>query len=140
IFGLPVLLYPILGYTVKELTAAFEQKPRRVVVVGVDRLPEQPPLVERTEGGGIRFAPSLAGQAGTPPMQVEAAPPGGAWAEPEEQLAAMRRGEADVVVEIPPDVREQIERLGRPTIRIAFLRTDEQSLTTYRAVEELLGR
>jgi sodium transport system permease protein len=140
IFGLPVLLYPILGFTVKELTAAFEQKPRRVVVVGAEHLPEAPPLLQATEGGGVRFDPSLAEEFAPAPTLVQVVSSSGPWGAPEQQLLAMRQGEADVVVEIPGDVREQIEQLQQPTIKIAYLRSDEQSLATYRDVEEIIAR
>lgn len=140
IFGLPVLLYPILGFTVKELTAAFEQKPRSVVVVGAEHLPEQPPLLVGGEEGGVRFAGELSADFAPAAMLVRAASSEGPWGDPEQQLLAMRRGQVDVVVEIPGDVREQIEGLRRPTIKVAYLRSDEQSLATYRDVEQIIAR
>ncbi len=45
IFVLPILLYPILGIGVVQFSAAFEQKPRTVVVIGAEYLPETPPLL-----------------------------------------------------------------------------------------------
>ena len=48
IFVLPILLYPILGYGVTVLSTAFEQKPRRVGVVGAGHLPADPPLLVPT--------------------------------------------------------------------------------------------
>src|SRR5690348_15466541 len=56
IFVLPMLLYPILGIGIAQLQVAFEQKPRSVVVVGADRLPESPPLLNRDRTG---FEPKL---------------------------------------------------------------------------------
>ena len=140
IFGLPILLYPILGYTVKELTAAFDQKARRVVVIGAESLPEEPELLIRELDGTMRFTTALAPPGGSgrmivtePDADVEA---GG----PAARLEALRRGEVDAFVEIPPDVRRQIEELERPTFRIAYLRSDEQSLATYQALQEIIGR
>src|SRR4051812_47245770 len=47
IFVLPIMLYPLLGYGVVAFTAAFEQKPRTVLVVGAEHLPEKPPLLNQ---------------------------------------------------------------------------------------------
>ncbi|WP_169975922.1 ABC transporter permease subunit/CPBP intramembrane protease [Tautonia rosea] len=142
IFGLPVLLYPILGYTVKELTAAFEQRPRRVVVVGAEHLPAEPPLlvtIETDEGEIVQFNPVFSEGVSQGLLIVEQVPSDSYLADPSAQLEAMRQGSADVIVEIPSDVREQIEQLQQPTFRIAFLRADEQSLATYQTVEEIIA-
>src|SRR5271163_2532821 len=55
IFVLPILLYPILGLGIIQLTAQ-EQKPRNVVVVGPEFLPKVPPLLN-PKGDG--FNPAL---------------------------------------------------------------------------------
>ncbi len=51
VFVLPLLLYPILGIGVLQLSTAFEQKPRLVVVVGAENLPESPPLLNPARDG-----------------------------------------------------------------------------------------
>ncbi|MEW4568160.1 ABC transporter permease subunit/CPBP intramembrane protease [Tautonia sp. JC769] len=143
IFGLPVLLYPILGFTVKELTAAFEQRPRRVVVVGAEHLPEEPPLlvtVEADEMELVQFNPAFSEGMTQGLLLVEQVPSDSSLSDPSAQLEAMRQGLADVIVEIPAEVRQQIERLEQPTFRIAFLRADEQSLATYQTVEGIIKR
>src|SRR6187549_3063527 len=56
IFVLPILLYPLLGLGIAQLRAAFEQKPRTVVVVGAEYLPEDPPLLNARRDG---FDPAL---------------------------------------------------------------------------------
>src|SRR5215470_17228609 len=56
IFVLPILLYPLLGIGIVQLSAAFEQKPRTVVVVGAEYLPDSPPLLNASRDG---FEPSL---------------------------------------------------------------------------------
>ena len=139
IFGLPILLYPILGYTVKELTAAFDQKARRVVVLGAEHLPDEPPLLTREADGTLEFNPDLAPPGGPGQLIVTAPEPDAERPGPAAQLEALRRGEADAYMEIPPDVRRQIEELERPTFRIAYLRSDEQSLATYQALQEIIG-
>ena len=50
IFVLPILLYPILGIGVVQFAAAFEQKPRTVVVVGAEYLPEARRSESRRDG------------------------------------------------------------------------------------------
>ena len=52
IFVLPILLYPILGIGIVQFAAAFEQKPRTVVVVGAEHLPESPAAAERRRATG----------------------------------------------------------------------------------------
>src|SRR5215213_3881183 len=56
IFVLPILLYPILGIGIVQFSAAFEQKPRTVLVVGAEHLPPDPPLLNPARDG---FDPSL---------------------------------------------------------------------------------
>src|SRR3977135_939952 len=45
IFVLPIMLYPILGIGVVQFSAAFEQKPRTVLVIGSEFLPADVPLL-----------------------------------------------------------------------------------------------
>src|SRR4051794_40720928 len=54
IFVMPLLLYPILGMGIAKLLEAFEQKPRTVIIVGAEHLPEAPPLLN---GRGDGFNP-----------------------------------------------------------------------------------
>src|SRR6266704_3391862 len=56
IFVLPIMLYPILGIGTLKLTEAFQQKPRTVVVVGAESLPEGSGLLNARHDG---FDPSL---------------------------------------------------------------------------------
>ena len=60
IFVLPILLYPMLGIGLVQFAAALEQKPRVVVVVGAEFLPNSPPLLNQTgdgfNPGFLRFA------------------------------------------------------------------------------------
>src|SRR4051795_10294473 len=51
IFVLPILLYPILGIGIVQFSAAFEQKPRTVMVVGAEHLPPDPPLLNAERDG-----------------------------------------------------------------------------------------
>src|SRR4051794_10252922 len=56
IFVLPILLYPILGIGVVQFSAAFEQKPRTVLVIGSEFLPTKIPLLNEKRDG---FNPAL---------------------------------------------------------------------------------
>ncbi len=56
VFVLPLLLYPILGIGILQLSASFDQKPRTVVVLGSEHLPTSPRLLNSTGDG---FEPSL---------------------------------------------------------------------------------
>ena len=56
IFVLPILLYPLLGYGVMRVTTAMQQKPRAVVLVGVELLPATPEPLLSAQGDG--FNPS----------------------------------------------------------------------------------
>src|SRR5438270_2238752 len=56
IFVLPMLLYPLLGIGVLQFSAAFEQKPRRVLIVGPEYLPAEPRLLNAAKDG---FDPEL---------------------------------------------------------------------------------
>ena len=56
IFVLPILLYPILGIGVSKFAIALEQKPRVVVVVGTEFLPQTPAMLNTTGDG---FNPAL---------------------------------------------------------------------------------
>src|SRR3954451_14277014 len=51
IFVLPILLYPILGIGIVQFSAAFEQKPRTVMVVAAAPLPAAPPLLNAERDG-----------------------------------------------------------------------------------------
>ena len=59
IFVLPILLYPMLGIGLLKFAAALEQKPRVVVVVGAEFLPELTAALEperrRLQPGILRF-------------------------------------------------------------------------------------
>src|SRR3954463_6851042 len=107
IFVFPILLYPILGYGIIQVTAAMEKKPRLVVVVGAEHLPEkqQQPLLN-PEGNG--FNPKLFDSPLEASLLVARCVPGeGPWASPETQEQAVRTGLAAAVMVIPSDLPDQ---------------------------------
>src|SRR5271154_4495450 len=93
IFVLPILLYPILGIGVVQFSAAFEQKPRTVLVVGAEYLPEKPPLLNPQRDG---FDPALFDTpAETSRLKVKLQQSEGRWLESNYRREAVRAGLAD---------------------------------------------
>jgi sodium transport system permease protein len=136
IFVLPMLLYPILGIGVVQLSAAFEQKARTVVVVGPEFLPEDPPLLNPARGG---FEPSLfETKSETRRLVVRAEPARGAWLDAKSRENATRSGVADAVVTIPENLRQQIERKEPLQIAVVYDSADERSQLTYLRLEKVL--
>jgi sodium transport system permease protein len=137
IFVLPILLYPILGLGIMNLAFAFEQKPRKVVVLGAEHLPASPPLLNAARTGfdtRLLDAPSDANK-----LHVELAPAKSPWAHPHVRRERLRADLADAVVIVPPNVGEQLRSLGRAKIAIVYDSADEQSETTHLRVERILS-
>jgi sodium transport system permease protein len=137
IFVLPMLLYPILGIGIAQLSVAFEQKPKRVVVVGAESLPDRPALLnERGDG----FEPGLFDvKAEARLLRVTKEPRDSAWRDPKVHRALLREGRAEAVVLVPPDIRERIEAVGEGRLGLAYDSADEGSLAAGRAVREVLS-
>jgi sodium transport system permease protein len=138
IFILPILLYPILGFAIAHLAEAFEQKPRRVIVLGAEHLPEAPRLLNVGRNGFERSLFEIPDDAGR--LQVRIAERGSRWDDPVHRRERLRADEADAVIEIPADVRAQLQSLQRARISIYYDGADEQSQTTYLRVDKLLTR
>jgi sodium transport system permease protein len=138
IFVFPILLYPILGYGILQVTAAREQKPRVVVVVGAEYLPADQPLLNPA---GDAFYPSLLTSAreGTT-LQVRCEPEKGPWATPAHRLEAVRNGTASAVVMIPADLPHQFREKNDVEIPILYRSVDEASQNTYYRLREILDR
>ncbi len=138
IFVLPILLYPLLGMGVLQFSAAFEQRPRKVVLVGPEFLPEAPPLLN-VRGDGfdpILFdSPEEAER-----LVVHTEPSQGRWAQAKTREDEIRSGSADAVVAIPADVRGQLKGNRSVAIPIDYFSTDERSQITYLRVREVLAR
>jgi sodium transport system permease protein len=138
IFVVPILLYPLLGLGVLQLSVAFEQKPRTVVVVGAEYLPESPKLLNATRDG---FDPSLFDTPGEQRLLgVMVEPVHSYWSEPAQRREGLRSGLADAVVVIPPNIRKQIEDGGTARLDIPYSSADERSQITYLRVRETLAR
>ena len=90
IFVLPILLYPLMGIGVIQFSAALEQKPRTVVLVGAENLPKAPRLMN-SRGDG--FNPDLFDSpAEAERLVVEPEPASSPWGDPARREQAIRRG------------------------------------------------
>ncbi len=138
VFVLPLLLYPLLGLGVLQLSTAFEQKPRLVVVVGAENLPPSPPLLNPTRDGFVATLFSRPKDADRLKVRVEAA--NSPWLRPEAIRSAIQSGVADAVVTIPPDIQAKIHATGSVPLPILYDSTDEPSQITYLRVRDVVER
>jgi sodium transport system permease protein len=138
IFVFPILLYPILGYGILQVTAAREQKPRVVVVVGAEYLPPEQPLLSPASDS---FNPSLLppSRDGTT-LRVHCEHEQGPWGSPVHRLEAVRSGTASAVLVIPADLPQQFREKNDVEIPILFRSVDEGSQNTYYRLREILDR
>lgn len=136
IFVLPILLYPMLGIGVLQLSLAFEQKPRDIIVLGAGYLPEAPPLLNPKKDGFVEGLFDVPAEAKL--LRVHLEKDDSPWANPTTRQALIRDGGADVVVVIPKDIRARLERLEPAGINRVFYSADEQSRTTARTVREVI--
>ena len=137
IFVLPVLLYPMLGFSVTKLAEAFGKKPRVVIVVGAEALPAEPPLLSRDRREFAKELFEVADEAGL--YEVRTLPPGDPRRSPERRRDLLRSGAADVVLVIPPGVEADLEKESRSVrFEIVSDSADEKSRDTARAVREVL--
>ena len=132
ILVLPLLLYPLLGLGLVQLTLQFGRQQRLVGIVGAEALPSSPPLLSAS---GDRFDGALFDDPGAaryyPVSTSNGAEP---WTRQD-----LSTGRISVLVILPPDLSE---RLGRgESARLQVLRNgvDEDSIIAYRAVVERLG-
>ena len=139
ILVLPILLYPILGIGMASLATAFVQKPRTVVVVGAEYLPADPPLLNAARDGFLAalFDPPTASEAAR--LKVEIAEDGSPWSDPRKRADLLRRGMADAVVIVPPEVRGQIDGATTARIPVAYNSADDQSQTCAVRVRDVLA-
>jgi sodium transport system permease protein len=138
VFVLPILLYPILVMGMIQVRIAFEEKPREVILLGAQYLPNTPPLLNATRDG---FNPGLAeGTGALGRLRVRVEPDSSPWATPGASRVGIRQGLADAVLRIPADVTTQLEKERSAKIPIDYVSADERSQLTYLRVREILHR
>jgi sodium transport system permease protein len=139
IFVLPVLLYPMLVLGVVSLRSAFEQKPQAVVVVGAERLPDEPPLLSKSRD---RFDESLydADSPGAGRLVVRVEPSDSQWRNRGYARVEIRNRIADAVILVPEDIRERIA--GQRSVELAMYadQSDERSELAARRTREVIDR
>ncbi|MHC4398146.1 MAG: ABC transporter permease subunit/CPBP intramembrane protease [Planctomycetota bacterium] len=116
---LPILLYPLLGMSFVQVRQFLEEKPSKVLIVGVERLTDLPPLVE-----DHRFAKELFGETDASsrsrlhsPSLLELHFARGEPGEDEPQPPSSRSGaheavldgQYDAAVYFPPDFADRLE-------------------------------
>ena len=146
IFGLPILLYPLLGIAVAKLSEGFGERKSAVVIVGVEDLPSRspeggsdlPPLL-LTAGGG--FHPSLLSDPSEADRYdlIEVARDS-IWSDPARRREALRSGEVEAVVILPPGLGDRLRDLERVEIPIDYDGADEKSRETLGRVDRILER
>jgi len=138
VFVLPLLLYPILGIGILQLSSTLGERSRTVVVLGAENLPASPALLNAARD---RFEPSLFSRARDADLlKVEIPAAGSRWSRPEAAGQGVRDRLVDAVVTIPPDVRRQIEAVGTAKFPILYDSTAEPSQLTSLRVREVLER
>ena len=141
VFVLPILLYPILGIGILQLSATLEQKPRTVVVLGAENLPELAAAAERRRGTASSPALFARAEDAGPAPGRRSPSPGSYWTEPE----AVREGDPGRPGRrggrrSRPTSGDQIEAVGSARLPIVYDSTDEPSQITYLRVREVLER
>ncbi len=124
---LPVVLYPLLGMSMFQITQFVREQTTRILVVGASRLPEVPPLFEEGHVSDRWFASATPtvdadGEPGPDPLpmqatsssvlEVEFQPDSETPADQAAQIAqwraALDAGRYDAILHIPPGFAEQL--------------------------------
>ena len=138
VFVFPLMLFPILGIGILQLSASFDQKPRKIVVLGAEHLPPSPHLLNAAKDG---FEVGLFGRAKDAALlQVATSTPGIDWRKPGAVRKGIRGGVVDAVIIVPPEVNGQIEAVASAKLPILYDSTDEASQVTYFRAREVLER
>ncbi len=136
IFVLPILLYPPLLMGMFQIKAASEEKQRTVVLVGAERLPERPALLNPEQDG---FSPALFdGPAAAGRLRVNATKADSPWRERDYSRNALRAGQAHAVVIVPEDARKRVAENRSVEFDVFADRADERSELTYHRVRDAL--
>jgi sodium transport system permease protein len=138
IIVLPLLLYPSIGIGLVQFTVLFAEQPRQVAVRGTQYLPPFPPLIEVRESEGahsvrVNFVPQLFD------VEEEAAQLEIVEAVDDEDARKMlEAGQVQVVLQIPPTLREQIDAGQDFRFELSYKSADEKSRIAYLRVKEAL--
>lgn len=121
---LPLLLYPLLGATFLQIAQFMRQHAVRIQVIGAERLPDDPPLIE--EG---RFASNLVDDGKNSLLELalvsQSEQPYAAIAD--QAKSDLQSGRFDVVIYFPPDFANKLAEF-RAALRQRSENTDESAL------------
>ncbi len=138
---LPILLYPMLGLGMIKLTEAFEDKPRVVVFVGAEHLPESPPAPPLLNAERDGFSLTLfEDPKNAAKIAVKTVPADSDWGKAEERRRRVREGLADVIVAVPEDISERLAASDSEALEVSYYGANERSQTTFLRVDRLLSR
>ena len=138
IFVLPILLYPIMGLAASQFSVAFSEKPRKVWVIGVENLPESPKLLNEAEDGFASLLFDIPRDARR--LVVATKPAKGMWVGNGAREQFVRAREVNVVIIVPSDLREKLEKHQTSEINVLYISSDESSQVTYSRIREVLSR
>ena len=134
----PVLLYPLIGIVVSQLAVAFQEKPRRVVVVNVQGLPKEPALLSADQ---TRFASSLfARPDDANRLEIQVADKASPWMKVDARGQMLREGLADVVVIVPEDLPKSIQEGKAGNLEIVYNSSDDRGQLAYGRVRDIVAR
>lgn len=127
---LPMVLYPVLGLGLFQLTLSFGKQQRTVGVVGAEYLPSAPPLLAEDNE---TFHPSLFGDGGSP---------GGIKVVLDDKLSRddIERNHVDAILEILPNTAERLARGDQASIRILYKGSNDNSEIAHSLVRDLVWR
>lgn len=134
----PVVLYPLIGIVVSQLAVAFQEKPRRVVVVNPQALPKEPALLSPDQ---TRFAPGLFPRPDDANrLEILLADKTSTWVKPEARGQMLREGLADVAIIVPDDLPKSIEAGKAANLDIVYNSSDDRGQLAYGRVRDAVGR
>jgi len=164
IFVLPLLLYPLLGMSLFQITQFIREQPTKVLIVGFQEPADFPKLVRTDDDGTVHFADELFRNAESVRLLQLVKPAADA---PQEIVdaaarAAVQNGEYEAIVQFPPDFnakllafREKlstvdeagsaaqsadVERMLIPSPEIYYNTAKEKSQLAYVRLREVLDR
>lgn len=127
IIVLPILLYPSIGIGMFSFFTRFTEQPRQVVVVGRDYLPESPRLIE-----GDRFVADLFKMPDdVDKLQIVSA---------EDAEAKLRNGEVQLILSVPPDIRQRIAEGHEFELQTYYRSADDKSRFAELLLNQALAR
>ncbi len=144
VFVLPILLYPMLGFGVLQLTAMIQSEPSQICII-VDELPEDPKLVDpATDWPGWYFVPKVLPK-GVDPARIRVLLLRRGEcpfdeSDSESLQAAIRNGFADVIAIFPTGSAETLDDRKAVEVTVAHSTAYEKSQLASSSLLSILSR